>query len=84
MHYRDAFDSCSFVGYAKNCNFAKATFVNCTFSQGFKFIDCNMSSTTGLTEDLVQGGCYSTKAQYDETRAQMHASFGLPLDDDEE
>ena len=65
----DTFTNCTFDGRALRSNFHLATFSGCTFNPGFKFEDCLVTGTTGLSEDLIDGGNYSTKSQFDEASA---------------
>lgn len=84
MHHSDVFESCTFQVSARKCNFALATFTDCTFTPGFKFVDCNCAGVTGLNAGLIEGGAYSTKEQYDEQKRIMREKMKLPIDPPEE
>lgn len=50
MFAQTTFNGCTFHGIASNCNFAEATFVNCTIDADFKFVNCNLGGVEGLPE----------------------------------
>ena len=64
MFCEAVFTNCQFNGNARRCNFHKASFDNCIFSEGFKFINCLITGVTGINESLVEGGNFSTLAEY--------------------
>lgn len=53
MYAQTDFTGCTFNGTAKNCNFAEAHFVDCTFDPAFTFESCNLGGATGLPERLA-------------------------------
>lgn len=48
MYAQTDFTGCTFLGTAKNCNFAEATFLNCTFDPAFSIEGCNIGGAEGL------------------------------------
>ena len=54
MYAQTDFTGCTFRGTAKNCNFAEAHFIDCTFDPAFRFEACNLGGeVTGLPERLA-------------------------------
>lgn len=54
MYAQTDFTGCTFKGTAKNCNFAEAHFIDCTFDPAFAFETCNLGGeVTGLPERLA-------------------------------
>jgi hypothetical protein len=81
---KDTFDRCTLSGRFERCNFGMSTFTECTFEPGCAFVDCNLVGVDGLDKNLVTGGLYSTKAEYQaffearrkETQAKSHVDIG--------
>lgn len=71
MYAGDTFDSCTFTGTARKCNFSQAVFTSCTFSPGFKFEDCNLQGADGIESVERVRGSYMTPAEYAEMELEM-------------
>lgn len=89
MHHKDVFEGCIFQGYARRCNFSKATFdENCEFQGDFSFQSCNLIRAEGVV-DVPKTECsYMTEEDW-QTRAKIEAARmpGMDrifLDDDDE